>query len=193
MGAAFGWVGEIMAWVWDLIPRFLVCRTTHAGVAWVAGKHVRVIRPGLFWYWPPITESELIPVVRQTLDWPSQTLTTRDEVPVAISAIIQYEVVDVRLALTSQYDLDDTLQDMCKAAVRDFVSAHDFNQILLSGDGMKVPDNRLFREVEANLGPYGVKVLRVEITDYAKTRVNTQIMPDGGGGATIIDMGDDDE
>ncbi len=175
METAFGWLGRIMEWVGDLFPRLTVVAKTHAGVAFVRGKNVKYVGPGLVWWWPFWTELMLYPVVRQSLDLPSQTLTTKDGQPVTVGCAIVYTVDDVETALTVQWDLAETVQDLATAAVCDFVTSNDFDWINQSRPVVK---RHLTKSVQALLTEYGVGIQGAWLTDFAKTKVISML---GGG------------
>lgn len=180
METAFGWIGKFMEWVGAFFPRWEVVPMTHGGVSFVRGKNVKVIKPGLYWYWPIWTDFIITPVVRQTLDLPDQTLTTADAQPITISAIIVYDILDVEKALTVQYDLEDTIHDICQVAVRRYTVTRTFED-LRAGD-----ERELKEEVRKQLTKYGVGVREASINNLAVTKVITLV----GGGTYIGEEGE---
>lgn len=184
MGAAFGWIGELIEWFADLFPRFTIVRKTHGGVAFVAGKYIREVKPGLYWWWPAITELEVYPVKFQTLDLPTQTLTTSDNKSVIAGAVVGYVVKDIKTALTEQWDLADTIGDLCAGAVSDFVTEKEFNWI---NSNRAVAKRHLTKALTEVLSEYGVGVRYARLTDFAQCRVISMI-----GGSTAV-LEEDDE
>lgn len=179
MDTAFGWLGQIMEFVGSLFPRLVIVTSTHGGVCFVRGKHPREIKPGLVWYWPIWTEVMTYPVVRQSLNLPSQTLTTSDKRAVSISVVIIFRISNVLDALTLQWDLSETTNDIAMAAVREFVFSRTFDEMLETG---KRADKRLKRLIADPLSVYGVEVMDAWITDLAATKVITLVRPDQSGG-----------
>ena len=176
MDAAFGWLGRFMETLGGFVPRWRVIPMTHGGVSFVRGKVVKAIKPGLYWYWPIWTDYVIIPVVRQSLNLPAQTLTTADDHAVTLSTVIVYEVTDVVKALTSQWELEDTVQDIALAAVREYSMRKTFEQLRLD-DGSALKET-----IKRRVQRYGVGVRDAWITDLAKTRVITLV-----GGSTYLD------
>lgn len=172
MEAAFGWLGDIIAWIGDLFPRFTVVRKTHGGVAFVRGKHVKQVKPGLVWWWPFWTELELYPLVRQSLNLASQTLTTKDGKSVTVGAVVVYTVEDPLTALTVQWDLAETVEDLSAAAVCDFVTDNDFEWI---NTNRTVCKRRLSKAVADVLAEYGVAVQGAWLTDFAQAKVISMV------------------
>lgn len=184
MESAFGWLGEIFNWFGNLIPRWVIVKKTHEGVAFVRGKHVRRVTPGMLFYWPFWTECMLYPTVRQSVNLPSQTLTTADGFSITISAVIIYRVGDIVKALAEQWDLAETINDLSMAAVRETVCETDFEE--LQSDWKNV-DKMLKEQLQSTLLEYGVDIMDARITDFSETKVVTLI---GGGQQAYIEEGE---
>lgn len=182
---AFSWIGDLLEWIVDWIPRVEICRATHRGVKFVCGKHVKEINPGLYVYWPQTTECVVIPVVRQSVNLPPQTLTTKDGFSVLVSPVLIYEIDDIRKALADSYDVDDTITEIGGLAVVDAVASRTFEEIrenLTTKVKKDITDkSRLL------LAPFGVKVKVGLLSDFAKCRV---IRIAGDAGANVFE---DDE
>lgn len=188
MDAAFGWLGSLVEWVGSFFPRLSVITKTHAGVAFVRGKHVKRIGPGLVLWWPFWTELLLYPVVRQSLNLPSQSLTTIDEQTVTASGVLIYEISDVVRALSTQYDLNETIRDLTMASMREVICGSSFKD---TNQNRQRLDLRITKELQPVLADYGVKVLDYRLTDFAKTKVFTVV--DGGIADDITPIEDSDD
>lgn len=164
--AGLTWFGELVRWVADLIPRWEICRATHGGVKFVRGRKVKPIRPGIYWFWPAVTECVLLPVVRHPVDLPAQSLTTRDGKSVMLSITLVVEVVDVIRALGKTWDVDDMIRDIGRAAAGELVPTLRFSELR----GPDVPDD-LAKTARRLLRPYGVRVIRARLTDCTKNLV----------------------
>lgn len=151
------------------IPRWDLCEPTHAGVRFRAikgGVETSAIRPGFYWWWPVTTRTYIVPVVRQSVNLPAQSLETSDGVTLLVSTVMVYEIRDVEKALTQNYDLDDTIGEVAAAAAVDLVveATHDdFRTDMVSGDLNK----RLRDSARRLLKKYGVHVHEARFTDAA--------------------------
>ena len=76
-----------------------------------------ILGPGIHWYWPKTTEIEVLPVERQTLDLPVQTLWTADLQNVSVRAEVVFVIDDIRLAVCKTFDFQQTIQDVAQLAV----------------------------------------------------------------------------
>lgn len=183
---AFGWLGQLVEWVGSWVPRLEICRATHKGVKFVRGKHVRVIEPGLYLYWPITTECDVIPVVRQSVDLASQVLTTDDEKTVMVSAVLVYEVSDVEKALARSHDVDDTITEVAAAVVAESVTPRTFQELRTELHG-EVRAEMTKKCNEALIYKFGIRVLDARLTDLAIARVIRTV------GDRVITLEDDDE
>ncbi len=185
MEGAFGWLGSLMEWFGAFFPRLDIIKKTHGGVAFVRGKNVKEVKPGLVLWWPLWTELMTYPVVRQSLNLPSQTLTTKDGKSVTVGAVVVYTVEDIITALTKQWDLAETVQDLSMAAVCDFITSSDFAWI---NQNRAVVKQQLTEQVVGELGEYGIAVRGAWLTDFAQAKVISI-----AGGSTYVPVEEEEE
>lgn len=171
MEAVLGWLGQVFQALLSLVPRIGICRTTHGGVKFRRGCVVSEIRPGPFAWWPFLTEVELLPVVRQTLNLPTQRLTTRDGISVVAAGVVVYSIRNVVQALTANWDHDATIGDMSLSALARHVAAHTFDE-LLAAQAEDGSTDALTKICHADLSrKYGVDVERFFVSDFARARI----------------------
>jgi len=166
--SAISWVGELIGWFADLIPRLGQCNAKEAGVKFRRGK-VSPIKPGMFLYWPVTTEVHLVEISRQTINLASQTVTTADGFAVLVSAVVVYRVCDPVQVLVEVSDWEDAIGDAALGAVVDVVGGMHFEEIResLTTDVEK----QIRHKVRLALKPFGVKVERAFLSDFAECKV----------------------
>lgn len=169
MEGALGWIGDLIELFISFIPHLGLCRANHGGVKYVHGKKVVVIRPGLFWYWPIVTEHELTPTARQTLNPESQTLTTKDNKTVLLSAVVIYSIDDVKKAIVDTYDIEETMADIALHAAMVVVDGRTFTE--LRNELTDQVCKELTRQCRKDLKPFGIRVEKAYLSDFAKTEV----------------------
>jgi regulator of protease activity HflC (stomatin/prohibitin superfamily) len=123
--------------------------------------------PGIHWYWPKTTEVEVLPVERQTLDLPVQTLSTADLQSVAIRAEVIFVVVDIRLAVCKTFDFQQTIQDVAQLAVVDVVASKSYEELSAAVRNTTIVEE-LTQVLRNELQSYGVGVERAFLADFAK-------------------------
>lgn len=166
MEAIFGWLGTIPNFLISLFPHLLIIRSTHGGVKFKRGKHEIVLSPGLHWYWPLVTECEVIAVKYRTTDLPAQYLETKDGRKVGTGGIVTYGITDVRQALCECWDYEDVIRDKGLAAIKHVVTTNGYEYFKGSD-----ADRRLTTRLQRELKDYGIEVNRVQLSDFCESRM----------------------
>lgn len=177
MEGAFAWLGAVMEWLGNLIPRILIVRSTHAGVKFVGGKRVVRLDPGVHVYWPAVTEVSVIPVARQTFNLVTQVLLTSDKQKVCISVVLIYKITNIVDALSNNWDINDTISDVTQMAVVKVVTEWTLDDLIRNITGRV--ERRLSVIARAKLKTYGVTVIRCGITDFTTCEV-IKVVGDAG-------------
>lgn len=187
MDVGLAWIGELVAWFAQWVPRWALCPPTHRGVKFVGSffkrsqMTVQRIEPGLYWWWPAATEVYTIPVVRQSVDLPTQSLDTKNGHALMVSTVLVVEITDIVKALTKNYDIDDTIKEVGAAAAVDCVATRElgtFRRDFAKG----TIEQELLEQAQKLLRRYGVKVIDARFTDCC---VHKPIRVEGGG-ATVV-------
>jgi regulator of protease activity HflC (stomatin/prohibitin superfamily) len=177
------WLTDLVRWVAQIVPRIVIVRTTHSGVKFVRGRWPKAMAPGLHLAWPITTSWTVYPIARQSVNLNTQTLITKDNVTIAVGAIVVYEVSDILELIAHAYDPDDTISDISLAAVKSYVVAATLNDLRHAR-----MDRMLTKRIQKALAPWGVKVIRAQLSDLAPCRViriwndATTILQSAGGG-----------
>jgi len=171
MTAALSWLGDIASAILQLVPRFMLIRSTHMGVKFGRGGSAKRMDAGMHFWWPFWSDIVTYPVVRQPLDLPPQALTTRDDITVHVQAVVVYRVDDILTAMTIQDELDNTVRVLSQAAVKLYVASHNYSVLR----NHRVTDAALKDNLQKDLLEYGVEVVMAVITDFARTHVYTMI------------------
>lgn len=182
MESAFAWLGRLIEWIAQWIPRWLILDSTEGAVKfegffmpvrWRKFKEpmrVTVLRPGLHWFWPATTQIQTYPTAFQTDNLPSQTMETEDGVAITVSGMITYTVSDLGLLLTQTHSAVKMIQVLTLAAIHDVCSNLTWDTLkLMQRKGTL--DTRLKNAAQKEMDAFGVKVVKCMLTDLAKTRV----------------------
>lgn len=172
------WLSAPLEALWTFFPRRAIIRHTHMGVKWSLWRRPRAVYPGVRWYWPLITDMEVIPVARQPHNTTAQSLESSDGRTLSIAISIAYRINDVLAAIGEKnYDIDDSINERTRVACAKIVLNTDY-QDLFSEDVEK----ELTRECKRQLKKYGVLVESASITDFTTCRpLNLIGIPDPTG------------
>ncbi len=158
----------IKTWVIDLIPRPLIVRTTHGGVRFVRGKKVKKISPGFYFYWPFVTEVVIYPTARQTAKLSEQCFQDSNGEPLVVRPILVYEVPDVVKALTTIPEIDEAVEDISLATIKNFIMGKTIKEI---SDMYKRIDTELTTTCRKKLAPFGINIKNVFLSDCTPAKV----------------------
>jgi regulator of protease activity HflC (stomatin/prohibitin superfamily) len=126
------------------------------------------LSPGIHWYWPKTTEIEVLPIERQTLDLPVQTLWTSDLQNVSVRAEVVFVIEDIRLAVCKTFDFQQTIQDVAQLAVVEVVASKSSEELALAMRNTHLIDE-LTDKLRLKLKSYGVGVGRAFLVEFTKS------------------------
>ena len=148
---------------WEIItPVFIVDQTEHAIIKRLGIFH-REALPGLRWKWFFLESYETESTIITTLGLNSQTLTTKDNKSVVISAIIKYKIQDVKLYLLTVYDPEDVLADVTMGEIQKQVTKTNYEDLL------KV-EKKILPKVRKTVKEYGVHIHAITFIDIGAVR-----------------------
>ncbi len=177
--SAFSWLGDIFNWFGKLFPRILLIRKTHGGVAFRLGKYVKGLNPGIYVYWPIITEVVTYPTARQTTHLPTQCLMTSDGHSIVVGGIVRYKISNIVAALGEAWDIDDIITDVSLGAISIVITQKSLQQ---AAQDIKGIGEALTEAVKDELYEFGVEVLGVRLANCSKCLVIKNI----GGDAAFL-------
>ncbi len=181
----FEWVGRFIDLLVSFVPRFIIIRATHLGVKWPWGGKPVGLAPGIHWFWPLVTEMDLIVAARQTNQMPPQSLTIKDGSDYSVRGVCVYSIYDVVAAVGEKnWDVDQTVTDLSQAAVSEVVAECDEDTI-----GNLIANNRLITDRASTLlHKYGVAVETCRLVECVQSSTYRIL---GGGGAFPIEIHED--
>lgn len=165
----FQWLNDIITALLELVPRRVIIRSTHAGVKWRPLRGPVEMKPGWRIWWPLLSDIEVIPVARQTLNTPTQALMTKDGKQVVAGGVVVYSINDIVKAIGQQnYDVDETVHDITQAAIVQVITSWNSEELLKEISGKVEKD--LTDTCRKQLRCFGVYVKRAALTDYSHCR-----------------------
>lgn len=163
------WLGKIIEGILAVVPRPVLIKRTHGAVVFT-GARAKEWKPGLHILWPLISEYLELPVVRQTHNAATQVVMTAAGKPLAVSGVVVYEITDVMAALSRTYEVDDTIGDVSLTAIVEVLAGERLRELT-----EKLKDGKLSHELtlrtRRRLRPFGVKVVSVNLSDFATCTV----------------------
>jgi len=97
-----------------------------------------------------------------TLTVPPQETITRDNIPVRVTAVIYYRVVDANSAVTQVESFHNATLQIAQTTLRSVLGGVDLDSLLAERDRL---NESLQHVIDAQTEPWGIKVTTVEIRD----------------------------
>jgi regulator of protease activity HflC (stomatin/prohibitin superfamily) len=149
-----------------ILTLFAGVKTVPQGYNWTVerfGKYTATLRPGLNLIVPYFDRiGHKMNMMEQAIDIPQQDVITKDNATVTVDGLAFYQVIDAAKASYEIANLDQAIVKLTMTNIRSVMGSMDLDQMLSHRDEI---NERLLRVVDAAVGPWGVKVNRIEIKD----------------------------
>lgn len=171
MESALGWLGKIFDFAISLLPHLFIVNADSRAVKFSRGRLAVEKSPGVYFYWPLVTETPtIVCVARRTNCLQSQRLTSRDNHTIILSLGVIGRVVDPIKAIKDTENFDDDINQACLKAATTIVLSSTFEDLTQSIiDGSFVKDVK--KQTAQACRPYGYKVEDIFVSDWCRARV----------------------
>jgi len=156
---------DFIATSWNILRPLLVVSDYEGGVVLRFGRYNREITPGLNWKLPLADNAIITSTVTTTMALRPQTLTTKDDLTIVLSAIVKYHISDVRAYLLDIWDSADVINDLTLGAIREIVASVDYQE--LRGN---LIEEEVLKTIKDEASRYGVDIHKVTFSDLGKVR-----------------------
>ena len=133
------------------------------GVVFRLGRLIALKGPGLFFIIPfGVDRLVKIDLRTITLEVPPQEVITNDNVTAKVNAVIYFQVVDPRRAVTQVLNFINATSQISQTTLRAVLGQSTLDELLAERD---VINQKLQKIIDDETEPWGIKVTRVEIKD----------------------------
>ena len=140
-----------------------IAREYERGVVFRLGRLIDLKGPGLFLIFPlGVDRLTTIDLRVITLEVPPQEVITSDNVTVRVNAVIFFQVLDPRSAVTRVFNFGQATSQIAQTTLRAVLGQSSLDELLSSRD---VINQKLQTIIDSQTEPWGIKVSAVEVKD----------------------------
>ena len=151
----------------------IIIKDTHRGLWYEDGVLIKVVEAGryeisnresLFGRKKPLVELVLVDMRERDLTIKGQEILTADKVALRVSIVVQFKVVDPKLALHAVEKYEDRLYSDVQLAARRSLASMTLEDILTNRNRLS---EDILRDVKGTAASYGVTIHRADVKDLA--------------------------
>jgi regulator of protease activity HflC (stomatin/prohibitin superfamily) len=139
-----------------------VLREYERGVVFRLGRLMPPRGPGLILLMPTIDRMVRVSLRTVTVTIPPQDTITRDNIPVRVTAVAYYKVVEPTMAVTEVENVHSATVQISQTTLRSLLGGVDLDTLLSERERL---NEALQQVIDTQTEPWGVKVTTVEIRD----------------------------
>jgi len=153
-------LGVLIVAVLLLVSGVKIIKEYERAVVFRLGRLVGKRGPGLIYIIPFVESMELVNLRIITLDVPAQEVMTKDNVPVAVNAVVYFRVsepIDAIIQINNYYM---ATSQIAKTTLRSVLGQSELDELLSERDKI---NQRLQEIIDEETNPWGIKVTAVEV------------------------------
>jgi regulator of protease activity HflC (stomatin/prohibitin superfamily) len=164
-----GWLVPVLVLAIIILPQTArILREYERGVIFRLGKLHGTKGPGLIFLVPMVDRMVKMDLRVVTIDVTRQELMTRDNVPVAVDAVVYFRVVDPEFAIIRVENYLKATSLISQTTLRSVLGQSELDELLSEREKINLTLQEI---IDRQTGPWGIKVTSVEVKDV--------VLPDG--------------
>ncbi|MCG2722611.1 MAG: slipin family protein [Thermodesulfovibrionales bacterium] len=137
-----------------------ILREYERGVVFRLGRVIPVKGPGLVIIWPIIDKLVRVSLRTVTMDVPSQDVITKDNISVAVNAVVYFRVMEPIKAITEIEDFYFATSQIAQTTLRSILGQSQLDELLSNREQVNA---ELQKVIDFQTEPWGIKVTAVEV------------------------------
>ncbi len=175
------WLTQLLDYLFCWVPRLWFVQPDESGVRITLGSRVSDCPPGWYWEWPLIHTVLKVNTAMQGVRFAIQSVTTADDVDLAIRGAVLYRISNARKAIFETADFDESLEAITGGVIEQYVAKKTYAE-LADREALKDEIKKGIREEAAG---WGIRLMRVYIPDIGRVR-NIRVLSDSTGAVVPV-------
>ncbi|MDP4000769.1 MAG: slipin family protein [bacterium] len=134
------------------------------GVMFTLGKFTGIKQPGWRLVFPIFQSMKKVDIRVKAVDVPDQKAITKDNISVAVNAVIYYKVADASKAILEVENFYHAVSQLAQTTMRNVVGEVELDELLAQRNKIS---ERIREIIDEATDPWGIKVDNVELKDVA--------------------------
>ena len=164
MDALFNWLQSII----DRLRFWQIIEYDELGVHTFCGRWPRKLEPGIYLICPILSTVISDSITEQVVDIRTQSVTSKDDIPLAVGVCIAYSIINPIKAWYAVTDVDDSFANDALRITEEYVSDNVYE---VCKDRQKMCDYILKHVRATATNRWGLKIHWIGRTEFAKHRV----------------------
>lgn len=160
------WLAQLFEYLTCWIPRLYFVNPDEGGVRITLGNIVKDTPPGWYSYWPLIHTFIKVNVATQGVRFAIQSVTTKDDIDVAIRGAALYKISNARKAIFETNDFDQSLTAIAGGVIEEYVANHTYEELKDRQTLRVAVKTGLRKEADG----WGIKLLKVYVPDIGRVK-----------------------
>ena len=165
------WILDILEKLTCWLPRPYYIHPDEAGIRITLGKCVKDLAPGWYIDIPLIHSFIKVNVALQGVRFEIQSVTTKDDISLAIRGAVRYRISNARKAILETDDFDQSLEAVATGTISNVVSTRTYAD-LQDRDALQTELTKAVREAAQG---WGIKLQNVYLSDFTKA-INLRLL-----------------
>ena len=154
------WVGGIIFFI--ILISIRQINQYQKGIKFLLGKYTGTMEPGWRLVFPVFQSYRKVDLRVKAVDVPNQEAITKDNISVAVNAVIYYKVQEAQKAILEVEDFFYAVSQLAQTTMRNAVGQVDLDDLLSQRDRVSESIRNI---IDLASDPWGIKVLSVELKD----------------------------
>ncbi len=117
---------------------FRIVKEWEKAVVLRLGRLLGLKGPGIIFLIPFVDRPIIVDLRINSVDVPSQSIITKDNVSVAIDAVVYYKVVDAQKAITTVFNYNVAVLNLAQTSLRDIAGQMELDEILTKRESINL-------------------------------------------------------
>ena len=156
-------VKEFLEYIFNAFKIWVIVQKWESGLRVRKGKRIKLLHPGLHFKIPYFDSVYVQEVRLRIVSMPTQTITTKDNETITLSAAIGYSITDIEKLYLTLFHPETTIKNMAMSFISDYISKANAADIKL--DELETKAVEHLKDLD-----YGIYFSYLKLTNLARVK-----------------------